>query len=153
MDREIEHSDAPPFLELRNIHNAKVEMEERLAELESSASRLAQILEAEGRAYRPIDAEALSMPAPPKALPVIIKDRVWEWIENCVGMIINLKRVGAPKRQAVRVKPPGPVLVANAAHDSYESLYGYMCEQDSFHKRRKMLHREAGCATLEVVWP
>ena len=93
------------------------------------------------------------MPAPPKALPVIIKDRVWEWIENCVGMIINLKRVGAPKRQAVRVKPPGPVLVANAAHDSYESLYGYMGEQDSFHKCRKMLHREAGCATLEVVWP
>ena len=43
------------------------------------------------------------MPALPKALPVIIKDRVWEWIENCVGMIINLKRVGAPKRQAVRV--------------------------------------------------
>ena len=44
-------------------------------------------------------------------------------------MIINLKRVEAPKRQAVRVKPPGPVLVANAAYDSYESLYGYMGER------------------------
>jgi hypothetical protein len=83
--------------ELRNIHNAKVEVEKRLAELESRASQLTQSLEVEGRTHRPIDAEvlrsleeALSRPAPAKALPITAQDQVWQWIENSVGMIINL---------------------------------------------------------------
>ena len=145
--------------ELRNIHNVKVEIEERLAELESRASQLTKTLEAEGRTHRPIDAdalrsleEALSRPALPKALPkalpITAQDQVWQWIENSVGMIINLKHAGAPKRLTVEVKPPGPgprdqplrrapVLATNALHGSYESSYEYMGERDSSYKRRK----------------
>jgi len=84
--------------ELRNIHNAKVEIEERLAELESRASQLTQSLEVEGRTHRPIDSEALrpleealSRPALAKALPVIALDQAWQWIGNSVGMIMDLK--------------------------------------------------------------
>jgi len=101
--------------EFRNIHNAKVEIEERLAELESRASQLTQSLGAEGRTHRPIDAEALesleealSRPTLAKALPITAQDQVWQWIENSVGMIINLKHSGAPKRLTVQVEPPGP---------------------------------------------
>lgn len=101
--------------EFRNIHNAKVEIEERMAELESRASQLTQSLEAEGRTHRPIDAEALesleealSRPTLAKALPITAQDQVWQWIENSVGMIVNLKHSGAPKRLTVQVEPPGP---------------------------------------------
>jgi hypothetical protein len=141
--------------ELRNIHDAKVEIEERLAELESRASQLTQSLEAEGRTHQPICVEALrsleealSRPALAKAQPVTAQDQVWQWIENSLGMIINLKQAGAPKRQTVKVKPPGPdprdqpllnapVLAINALYDSDESFYGYMGERGSLHKRRK----------------
>jgi len=68
--------------ELRNIHNAKVEIEERLAELESRASQLTQSLETEGRTHRPIDIkvlqsleEVLRRPALAKALPAIALDQ------------------------------------------------------------------------------
>ncbi|KAH8663700.1 hypothetical protein BGZ60DRAFT_432828 [Tricladium varicosporioides] len=153
--------------ELRNIHNTKVEIEERLAELESRASQLTQSLKAEGRTHRPIDIEALrsleealSRPALAKALPVITQDQVWQWIDNGVGMIIDLKYARAPKRLTVKVEPPGtgprdqpllraPVLAANALHDSYESFYGYMGERDSLHKRRKC-SREADETEHEV---
>jgi hypothetical protein len=141
--------------ELRNIHDAKVEIEERLAELESRASQLTQSLEAEGRTHRPISVEALrsleealSRPALAKALPVTAQDQVWKWVENILGMIINLKHASAPERQTVKVEPPGPdprdqpllnapVLATNALYDSDESFYGYMGEGDSSHKRRK----------------
>jgi hypothetical protein len=153
--------------ELPNIHNAKDETEKRLAELESRASQLTQSLEAEGKAPRPIDVEALqpleealSRPALPKALPVTIMDRVWQWIENGLGMIINLERVGAPKRPTVRVGLPGPgprdqpllhapVLAANAPHDSYDSFNECMGERDSLNKRRKF-YREADDPEQEV---
>ena len=141
--------------ELRNIHNAKVEIEDRLAELESRASQLTQSFEAEGRTHRPIDAEALrsledalSRPALAKALPITAQDQVWQWIENSVGMITNPKHVGAPKRLTIKVEPPGPgprdqplrrapVVATNALHDAYGSSYRYMGELDSLHKRRK----------------
>jgi hypothetical protein len=53
----------------------------------------------------------------------------------------------------VKVKPQGPsprdqpllrspALASNVLHDSYENSYGYMCERDSLHKRRKFF-REA----------
>ncbi|CZR63633.1 uncharacterized protein PAC_13530 [Phialocephala subalpina] len=147
--------------ELRSIHNARVEIEEWLVELESRESRLTQSLEVEGRTHRPIDVEALRpleealrRPTLAKALPVVARDRVWRWIENSVGMIINLKRAGAPKRLTVEVEPPGPgprdqpllrapVLATNALHDSHDSSYGYMGERDSSYKRRKC-SREAG---------
>jgi len=45
--------------ELQNIHHAKVEIKERLAELESRAGQLTQSLKAEGKTHRPIDVEAL----------------------------------------------------------------------------------------------
>ena len=141
--------------ELRNIHNAKIEIEEKLAELESRASQLSQSLEAEGRTHRLIDVEALrsleealNRPALAKALLITAQDQVWQWIENSVGMIINLKHDGAPKKLIIKVEPPGPgprdqpmlrapVLATNALHDSYESSYEYMGERDSLHKRRK----------------
>jgi hypothetical protein len=141
--------------ELRNIHDAKVEIEEKLAELESRASQLTQSLKAEGRTHRPISVEALrsleealSKPALAKALPVTAQDQVWKWIENSLGMIINLKHASTPERQTVKVEPPGPdpqnhpllnapVLATNALYDSDESFYGYMGEGDSSHKRRK----------------
>jgi hypothetical protein len=84
--------------ELRNLHNAKVEMEERLSELESRASQLTQSLEAEVRTHRPIEIEALrpleealQKPALAKALPVAALDQVWRWIGNGIGMIMDLK--------------------------------------------------------------
>jgi hypothetical protein len=141
--------------ELRNIHNAKVEMEERLAELESRASQLTQSLEAEGRTHRPIDTEALRSleealrrPAVAKPLPITAQDQVRQWIENSVGMIINRKHAGATKRLAIKVEPPGPdsrdqpllhapVLATNTLYDSYESSYGYMDVRDTLHKRQK----------------
>jgi len=141
--------------ELRNVYNSKVEIEERLAELESRASQLTQSLEAEGRTHRPIGVEALrslegalSRPALAKALPVTIQDQVWQWIKNNLGIIIHLKHAGAPKRPAVQLEPPGPgprdqpllsasVLATNALHDSDESFCGYMGERGSLHKRRK----------------
>jgi hypothetical protein len=141
--------------ELRNIHNAKIEMEERLAELESRASQLTQSLEAEGRTHRPIDTEvlqsleeALRRPAVAKPLPITTQDQVRQWIENSVGMKINRKHAGATKRLAIKVEPPGPdsrdqpllrapVLATNALHDSYESSYGYMGVRDTLHKRQK----------------
>jgi phenylpropionate dioxygenase-like ring-hydroxylating dioxygenase large terminal subunit len=91
--------------ELRSIHNAKVEIEERLAELESRADQLTQSLEAEGRTHRPINIkalqsleQALSRPALPKALPVIALDQAWHWIGNSVGMIMNLKYAGSSEK-------------------------------------------------------
>lgn len=65
-----------------------------------------------------------------------------------MGIIINLKHAGAPKRLTVKVEPLGPgprdqqlrrapVLTTNTLYDSYESFYGYMGERDSLHKRRK----------------
>jgi hypothetical protein len=141
--------------ELQTIHDAKVEIEERLAELESRASQLTQSLEAEGRTHRPIGVEALrsleealGRPALAKALPVTAQDQVWQWIEDSLGMIVNLKHAGAPKRLTVKFEPPGPgprdqpllsapVLATNALHDSDESFYGYMGERNSLHKRRK----------------
>jgi hypothetical protein len=87
--------------ELRNIHNAKVEIEEGLVELESRASHLLQSLKAEGRTHRPIDIEALrsleeaiSTPAPASARPVTVLDQAWQWISNRVGVIIDLKYAG-----------------------------------------------------------
>jgi hypothetical protein len=84
--------------ELQNIQNAKVETEERLAELELCASQLTQSLEVEGRTHRPIDVEALrpleealSRSAPTKTLSVIAQDQVWQWIESSMGMITILK--------------------------------------------------------------
>ena len=44
---------------LRNIHNAKVKIGQRLAELESRASQLTVTLEAEDKTHQPIDAEVL----------------------------------------------------------------------------------------------
>jgi hypothetical protein len=87
--------------ELRNIHNTKIEIEERLAELESRASLVTKSLNAEGRTHRPIDSEALrsleetlSRPALTRALPVIALDQAWQWIGNSLGMIIDLKNAG-----------------------------------------------------------
>ena len=92
--------------ELRNIHNAKVEMEERLAELESRASQLTQFLEAEGRTHRPIDTEALRSleealrrPAVAKPLPITAQDQVRQWIENSVGMKINRKHADETEQE------------------------------------------------------
>ncbi|KAL5344763.1 hypothetical protein ACLOAV_010160 [Pseudogymnoascus australis] len=75
--------------ELQNIHNAKVDIENRLAELESRSSQLTQSFEAEGKLHRPISAEALqsleealSKPALVKALPITAQDQVWQWIEE-----------------------------------------------------------------------
>jgi hypothetical protein len=91
--------------ELQNIHNAKVEIEERLAELESRASQLTRSLEAEGRTHRPIDIEALrpleealSSPTLGKALPIIALDQAWQWIGNSVGMIMDLKYAGSSQK-------------------------------------------------------
>ncbi|PVH67591.1 hypothetical protein DL98DRAFT_543032 [Cadophora sp. DSE1049] len=138
--------------ELRNIHNAKVEIEERLAELELRASQLTQSLEMEGRTHRPIDVEALqpleealSRPALAKALHSSNLPRIKYGSGYRTGE--------APKRVTVKVEPQGlsprdqpllrsPVLVSNVLHDSYENSYGYMCERDLLHKRRKKI-REA----------
>ncbi|XMA13705.1 hypothetical protein WAI453_006496 [Rhynchosporium graminicola] len=83
--------------ELWNIHNSKVEIEEKLAELESRASQLTKSLELEGRTHQPVDVEALrpleetfSRRAIATDLPVTAQHQVWQWIENSVGMIINL---------------------------------------------------------------
>ncbi|KAH8674394.1 hypothetical protein BGZ60DRAFT_403819, partial [Tricladium varicosporioides] len=88
--------------ELRNICNAKVEVKERLAELELRASQLTQAIEVEGRTHRPIDIEALRCleealrrPALVKALPVTTQDQVWQWVKKSMGMVINLKHAGA----------------------------------------------------------
>lgn len=104
-----------------------------------------------GRTHRPIDVEALrslesALRRP--ALPVTAKDQVWQWVENTMAMIINLKHAGALKWLMVNVEPPGPgprdqpllrapVLDTNALHDSYESSHGYTSEGASLHKRRK----------------
>jgi hypothetical protein len=137
--------------ELRNIHNARVEIEDRLAELESRASQLTQSFEAEGRTHQPIDAEALrsleeavSMPALAKALPITTQDQVWQWIESSMGIITNPKHTGAPERLTVKVEPPDPGprdQPLQYAH-AYGSSYSYMGELDSLHKRQKCF-REA----------
>jgi hypothetical protein len=69
--------------ELQNIHNVKVETEDRLAKLELRASQLTQYLEVEGRTHQPIDVETLrpleeafSRPALANSLPVIAQDQV-----------------------------------------------------------------------------
>jgi hypothetical protein len=91
--------------ELRDIHKAKFEIEERLVELESRASQLTQSLEAEGRSHRVIDIdtlrsleEALCRPALANAPPVIAQDQVLQWIDNSMGMMVALKSAGAPQR-------------------------------------------------------
>ncbi|TVY43769.1 hypothetical protein LSUB1_G001259 [Lachnellula subtilissima] len=85
--------------ELRNIQNAKVETEERLAKLELRAGQLTQSLKAEGRTHQPIDVEALRhleealrRPALTETLSVIAQDQVWQWIESSLGTITILKR-------------------------------------------------------------
>ncbi|KFZ19882.1 hypothetical protein V502_03443 [Pseudogymnoascus sp. VKM F-4520 (FW-2644)] len=141
--------------ELQNIHNAKVEIENRLAELESRSSQLTQSFEAEGRTHRPIDAEALhpleealSRPALAKALPITAQDQVWQWIENSVDMITNLKHAGAPTRLTIEVEPPGlgprdqplrraPIVTTTVPHGAYGSSCRYVDEMESLHKRRK----------------
>jgi hypothetical protein len=82
--------------QLQNIHNAKVEIEEMLAELESRESQLIQSLEAEGRTHRPIDIEALQpleealrRPTLTEGLPVTAQNQIRQWIENSVGRIIG----------------------------------------------------------------
>jgi hypothetical protein len=126
-------------------------MEESLAKLKSRTSQLTRSLEAEGKTHLPIDVEALrslesALRRP--ALPVTAKDQVWQWVENTMAMIINLKHAGALKWLMVNVEPPGPgprdqpllrapVLDTNALHDSYESSHGYTSEGASLHKRRK----------------
>ncbi|KAF8853500.1 hypothetical protein BDZ45DRAFT_76595 [Acephala macrosclerotiorum] len=87
--------------ELRNIHNEKVETEEKLAELKLRASQLTQSLRTKNTTHRPIDIEALrsleeavSRPAPARALPVTALDQAWHWIRNSVGMIMDLKYAG-----------------------------------------------------------
>ena len=91
---------------------------------------------------------ALSYPALLKARPATTGNRVWQWTESSVGMIVNLvilKRVSSPKRLNVRVESPAldprqqqllhtPVLAANMPHDFYE--YGYMSELYSLYKHR-----------------
>ena len=86
--------------DLRNIHNAKIETERRLAELESKASQLTLSLEVEGRTHQPIDIEALpsleeALSSPNLArIPLIISlDQAWRWVGNSVGMLI-VKNVG-----------------------------------------------------------
>ena len=94
----------------------------------------------------------LSTPALTKALSVIVQD---QWIENSVGMIINLNHAGTPKTLAVKAEPPGlgprdqpslcaPVLATNAPHDSYESSIR------NLHIRRKC-SREADETEQEAV--
>ena len=63
---------------------------------------MTQSLEAEARTHRPIDAEALrsleevlSRPTLAKDLLITAQDQIWQWIENSVGMIVNLKHAGA----------------------------------------------------------
>lgn len=75
--------------ELRDIHKAKIELEEKQAELDSRAKQLTQSLEAVGRTHRPIDVEALqsledaiSWPALAKAPLTIAQDQIWQQIEN-----------------------------------------------------------------------
>ena len=87
--------------ELHNIHNAKVEMEEKLAELESRASQLMQSLEAEGRTHRPIDIEvlhpleeALGHPTLARAPLATALDHAWRWVGNRLGMIVDLRNAG-----------------------------------------------------------
>ncbi|KFY03580.1 hypothetical protein V490_00130 [Pseudogymnoascus sp. VKM F-3557] len=118
--------------ELRNIHNARVEIEDRLAELESRASQLTQSFEAEGRTHRPIDTEALrsleeavSRPALAEALPITTQDQL-----SLQDQVLEISRCKAP------------VVGTNALHDAYGSSYSYMGELDSLHKRRKSF-REA----------
>jgi hypothetical protein len=84
--------------ELRNIQNAKVELEDKLAKLESKASQLTQSLKLDGRTHRPIETEALrsleealSRPTFAKSLPVIALDQAWQWIGNSVSMVIDWK--------------------------------------------------------------
>ena len=61
-----------------------------------------------------IDAEALrsleeelNRPALAKALPVTAQDQVWNWIENSVNLINDLKHAGPPKGLTIEVEPPG----------------------------------------------
>jgi hypothetical protein len=95
--------------ELHNIHNAKVELEEKLADLESRASQLTQSLETEGRTHRPIDIEvlrplevALGNPTLTRAPLVTALDQAWRWVGNRLGMMVNLKHAGRshPKRDS-----------------------------------------------------
>ncbi|OBT74273.1 hypothetical protein VF21_07416 [Pseudogymnoascus sp. 05NY08] len=140
--------------ELKDIHNEKDAIKNRLAELESRSSQLTQSFEAEGRTHRPIDAEALqplevalNRPALAKGLPITTQDRVSQWIKKSVDMITNLKHAGAPKTLTIGVEPPGlgprdqlrraPVVATNARHDTYESSSRYMDEVKSLHKRQK----------------
>ena len=87
--------------ELQNIHNAKVEIEENLAELESRARQLTHSLEAEGRTHRPIDIEllrpleeALGNPTLARAPLVTALDQAWRWVGNRLGMMVDLKNAG-----------------------------------------------------------
>ncbi|KFY19054.1 hypothetical protein V493_08173 [Pseudogymnoascus sp. VKM F-4281 (FW-2241)] len=139
--------------ELQDIHNAKIEIETRLAELESRASQLTQSFEAEGRTHRPIDdealrslEEALSRPALAKALPITAQDQVWQGIENSVDIITSLEHAG--KRLTIKVEPqglgprdqplrPAPVEVPYVPHDAYGSPCRYSGKVESLHKRRK----------------
>ncbi|KFX99920.1 hypothetical protein V490_01571 [Pseudogymnoascus sp. VKM F-3557] len=141
--------------ELQNIHIAKVDIENRLAELESRSSQLTQFFEAEGKTHRPISAEALhsleealSRPALVKALPITAQDRVWQWIEDSEDMIASLKHAGAPKRLTIKAVSPAlgprdqplrrpPVVATNAPNSASGSFCRYMGEVQSLHKRRK----------------
>ncbi|PMD31128.1 hypothetical protein L207DRAFT_592059 [Hyaloscypha variabilis F] len=87
--------------ELQNIHNAKVEIEENLVELESRAMQLTHSLEAEGRSHRPIDIEllrpleeALGNPTLARAPLVTALDQAWRWVGNRLGMMVDLKNAG-----------------------------------------------------------
>jgi hypothetical protein len=93
--------------ELRNIQNAKVELEDKLAKLESKASQLTQSLKLDGRTHRQIETEALrsleealSRPTLAKSLPAIALDQAWQWIGNSVSMVIDWKyaRRNLPER-------------------------------------------------------
>ncbi|KFY23471.1 hypothetical protein V491_02522 [Pseudogymnoascus sp. VKM F-3775] len=139
--------------ELQDIHNAKIEIETRLAELESRASQLTQTFEAEGRTHLPIDdealrslEEALGRPALAKALPITAQNQVWQGIENSVDIITSLEHAG--KRLTIKVEPHGlgprdqplrraPVEVPNVPHDAYGSPCSYTGKVESLHKRRK----------------
>ncbi|KFY90074.1 hypothetical protein V498_06182 [Pseudogymnoascus sp. VKM F-4517 (FW-2822)] len=101
------------------------------------------------------------MPALAKALPITTQDQVWQWIENSMGIVTNLKHTGGPERLTVKVEPPGPgprdqplqyapVVGTNALHGAYGSSYSYMGELDSFHKRQKC-YREADETEQETI--
>ncbi|KAG9231369.1 hypothetical protein BJ875DRAFT_122408 [Amylocarpus encephaloides] len=100
-------------VELWELHKEKVELEERLAQVESKVNQLTQSLEVEGKTRQIFDIEelrplemALNSPALAKALTVYAQDQPWHSIHSEPGMVVDADTVGQPQRSTLREQLP-----------------------------------------------